>query len=129
MFTFSPSPTFASPANNDAASDRNSTMSCEALPAEYLLPTPHHHLAAESQNLGHGLSYFLDSTCDSAKSDFGDGDHSTRAEFPSGVEPLVTPICLRGEGHLRVQQVKVVRVQIQLTNLLNLFYRLVKLQK
>ena len=100
------SPTFASAASTDAASDRNSTVSCEALPAEYLLPTPHH--LAESQNFGHGLSYFLDSTCDSAKSDFGDGDGadgSTRAEFPSGVEPLVTPNWLRGDGHQRVHQV------------------------
>jgi hypothetical protein len=81
--------------------DNNSTTGL-ALPFKYLLPTPHHGHSSEGSTV-QGLSYFLDSTCDSGRSDVGGScDTSTRVEYPSGVEPLVTPQWQRGQNLFQV---------------------------
>lgn len=72
-------------------------MFVDALPDKYLLPTPH-HLAENQSCFGHGLSYFLDSTCDSVKSGKGSG----RVELPSGVDFLITPKLPRVEDSEQV---------------------------
>jgi hypothetical protein len=80
-----------------------SIQSCEssrigcALPVKYLLPTPHHlNSNSGGESNTQGLSYFLDSTCESGKADGGEMS-SARPEFPSGVEPLYTPQWQRNE--------------------------------
>lgn len=72
----------------------SSRIGC-ALPVKYLLPTPHHlNSNSGGDSIAQGLSYFLDSTCDS-----GGAEMSTaRQEFPSGVEPLYTPQWQRNDA-------------------------------
>ena len=75
----------------------SSRIGC-ALPVKYLLPTPHHlNSNSGGDSNVQGFSYFLDSTCDSGKTDGGEMS-SARQEFPSGVEPLYTPQWQRNNG-------------------------------